>query len=152
MTLEIPPSLKVEHEALHEVLRRATREPGALGDAARTVAGLLHPHFVDEEAFAMPPLGLLRTLARGQMPADTAEVLALTDRLQASLDRMLAEHGGIVAALDAFVAAARRAQRDDYVAFGSALKLHAQTEEEVLYPAAILVGRFLRARAPAPAA
>ena len=34
MKLEIPRPLKVEHEELHEMLRKATKEPGKLGDAA----------------------------------------------------------------------------------------------------------------------
>ena len=46
MKFEIPHPLKVEHEELHESLRRATKENGELGEAARAVAGLLHPHFI----------------------------------------------------------------------------------------------------------
>lgn len=53
---EIPAPLRAEHAALHDKLAAATRESGAVGEAAREVARLLHPHFEREEEFAMPPL------------------------------------------------------------------------------------------------
>ena len=64
MKFEIPKPLQVEHEELHARLVEATRQPGAVGEAAREVARLLHPHFVREEEFALPPLALLEKLAR----------------------------------------------------------------------------------------
>jgi len=42
--------------------------------------------------------------------------------------------------------AARRAGRSDIVQFAQALMQHARTEEEVMYPAAILVGQVVRQR------
>jgi hypothetical protein len=143
MNLDIPAPLKVEHEALHDTLKQATREPGAVGDAAREVARLLHPHFVREEEFAMPPLGLLSALATGAPRADMAEVIDIGRRLEAELPAMLAEHGEIVRALSQLEAAARAAGLPQYEKFASDLTLHAQTEEQVLYPASILVGKYL---------
>ncbi|HSB24659.1 MAG TPA: hemerythrin domain-containing protein [Burkholderiaceae bacterium] len=67
---------------------------------------------------------------------------------------MLAEHQAIVAALNKLREAAARAGRYEIVAFAEALVEHARTEEEVMYPAAVLVGRFVRQRlaAATPAA
>jgi len=45
MNFDIPKPLQVEHEALLAMLVDATREAGAVGEAAREVARLLHPHF-----------------------------------------------------------------------------------------------------------
>jgi hypothetical protein len=59
---------------------------------------------------------------------------------------MLDEHRQIVGALDKLRSAAREAGRPEYEAFSEALILHAQTEEQVLYPAAILVGDYLALR------
>jgi hypothetical protein len=144
MRFETPHALKVDHEALHETLRRGTKEGGALGAAAVAVAELLHPHFLKEEEYALPPLALLGALARGPVTPDMAEVLALTDSLKAELEQMLAEHQAIVAALAGLSAAATAAGKTEYVEFASALTLHAQTEEQVMYPAAILVGEYVR--------
>ena len=78
---------------------------------------------------------------------ETAIVMA--DRFASETPRMLAEHQGIVVALRSLITAAQDERQDDIVEFAEALMLHAQTEEEVLYPAAILVGRYLKLMAQA---
>lgn len=143
MKFEIPKPLQVEHEELHATLVNATKEAGAVGEAAREVARLLHPHFVNEEDFALPPLGLLSLLARGGVTPEMAGVLPMTRRLKAELPKMLAEHKQIVGALEKLRAAAHAAGRSEYERFADALVLHAQTEEQVLYPAAILIGEHV---------
>jgi iron-sulfur cluster repair protein YtfE (RIC family) len=155
MKFTIPLPLQREHEALHERLRQATQAGGEVGEAAKTLARLMHPHFVKEDKIALPPLALLAPLARGEWFADMAEVLTLTEQLEAELPQMLAEHQTIVAALERLREAAQRAGRMEIVAFAEALVEHAHTEEEVMYPAAVLVGQIVRQRlgpsAPTPA-
>ena len=146
MKFTIPQPLQHEHEALHERLRQATQAGGEVGEAAKTLARLMHPHFVKEDQIALPPLGLLAALARGEWSAEMAEVLALTEQLEAELPQMLEEHRGIVEALSKLREAAARAGHDDIVTFAEALVEHAQTEEAVMYPAAILVGQVVRQR------
>ena len=143
MRLDIPAPLKAEHHELHARLVRATQEPGVLGEAAREVARLLHPHFVKEEAFGLPPLGLLSEVALGAVRADMAEVLVMTRRIKAELPAMFAEHRQIAAALEVLRREARRAGRADLEEFATALQRHAETEELVLYPAAVLLGEYL---------
>jgi hypothetical protein len=126
------------------MLRNATKEPGEIGDAAKAVAKLMHPHFIKEEEYALPPLGLLRDLAQGKVSPDMKEVLGLTNRLKAELGQMLEEHKSIVAALEVLSIAAKKANKVEYVEFAKALTLHAQTEEEVSYPTAILIGEYIR--------
>lgn len=144
MKFTIPTPLQQEHEALHDELRRATQAGGEVGEAAKTLARLMHPHFVKEDQIALPPLGLLTALSRGEQSAEMAEVLTLTERLEADLPAMLEEHRTIVAALQRLREAAERAGRKDIVAFAEQLVQHARTEEEVMYPAALLVGRHVR--------
>jgi hypothetical protein len=144
--LQVPELLRAEHHELHEMLARATKEPGALGAAAKRVADLMHPHFVKEELFALPPLSLLPRLARGELTADMKDVLLLTERLERELPRMLEEHKAIVDALGQLLSAARAADRLEYAEFALELIRHAQTEEQLLYPAAIVAGRYIRAR------
>jgi hypothetical protein len=145
MDLAVPASLRDEHGELHGELAAATRVPGPVGEAARAVATLLHPHFVDEETFALPVLGLLAPLARGERVGDPAPVLAMTDRLEAELPRMLAEHRAITAALRELQRAARAAGDEKRAGLAEKIIAHARIEEEVMYPAAILVGRYLKA-------
>ena len=149
MKFEIPQSLKIEHEELHSTLVRATKESGLTGVAAKEVAALLHPHFVKEEEFALPPLALLAPLSRGEWAAEMRDVLALTEKLKAELPQMLSEHRSIVVALDKLEEAARSEDRPEYAEFAEKLKLHAQTEEEVSYPAALLIGDYVKLKSRA---
>ena len=146
MNMKIPQPLKAEHDELHDELKRALSAGGGTAEAAREVARLLHPHFVKEEEFALPPLGLLALVARGDaLTAETtAAAIEMTERLNSELSEMLAEHGQIVGALDALSAVARKEGNAEVVQFAAKLKQHARTEEEVLYPAAILLGEYLR--------
>jgi hypothetical protein len=143
MSHSVPASLKAEHDSLRVELAKAKRERGALGEAARDLDRLLQAHLQKEEQYALPALGLLSRLAWGTATPEMSWVLPLARRLKAELPLMLLEHKDIVAAARVFRARAEEATREDYVRFADALLLHAHLEEEVLYPAAELVGEYL---------
>ena len=65
MNLKTPQSIDAEHEELHAELAKAVKAGGATGKAAKGVDCVLHPHFLKEEEYALPPLGLLPALASG---------------------------------------------------------------------------------------
>jgi hypothetical protein len=144
--IAIPRSLQAEHEAIHKALVEATRAPGQVGGAAKELAAVLDPHFERENQIALPPLGLLAPLAAGETPAGLQEALAMTDALRKELPRMLEEHKRIRAATEKLRAAARDEKAAVHEHLAEALASHARTEEEILYPAAILVGDIIRAR------
>ncbi|MBM2805071.1 MAG: hemerythrin cation binding protein [Deltaproteobacteria bacterium] len=146
MKPRIPQPLKLEHKELHAELVRATQAGGRTAAAAKAVAKVLHAHFVKEEEFALPPIGLLSSLARGKVDRSMRAVLAMTDRLKAELPEMLREHKTVVTALKKLIAAAKREKKPEHARFAEKLMLHAKTEEEVLYPAAILIGEYLKLR------
>jgi Hemerythrin HHE cation binding domain len=144
VTFTIPSPLKLEHEELHAELVRATQAGGRVGEAAKEVARVLHDHFVKEEEFALPPIGLLSSLARGEVDDNMKSVFGMTDRLKAELPKMLEEHKAVVAALEKLIVAAEAEKKPEHARFAKKLMLHAQTEEEVLYPAAVLIGEYLK--------
>lgn len=144
MTLKIPESLKAEHEELHAELSKAMRSGGKTGVAAKAVAELLHPHFFSEEEFALPPLGLLSELAAGRLGPDAGDALAMSERLKSELPRMLSEHEAIVAALRRLTRAAKAEKKPGIARFAEKLIMHAKSEEQVVYPAAILIGLYLK--------
>ena len=150
--IEIPESIRREHEAIHSALVAATHVPGDVGAAAKRLADVLHPHFVREEEIALPPLALLAPLAAGStLPYATSEAAAeMTGTLRAEMPRMLEEHVRIRAAVGELRAAAESAGAAQQIELADDLALHARTEEEVLYPAALLVGDLLRVRRPQP--
>lgn len=144
--IRIPESMRAEHAAIHEALVRATQAPGRVGAAARELAAILHPHFVREEEIALPPLSLLAPLARGESTREMRDVLRMTDALRAELPRMLDEHKAISAATIRLAEVARAEHNAVVASLANQLLLHAQSEEELFYPAAILVGDVVRAR------
>ena len=144
MEFIIPKSLKIEHEELHEELTKATSKDGKIGDAAKAVANVLHPHFVKEEEYALPPLGLLPLISKEKVTTEMADVLKMTEKLKADLHHMLEEHKSIVAALKVLTEASRKEKKAEYERFADKLILHAQNEEEVLYPTALLIGEYLK--------
>jgi hypothetical protein len=146
MEIMIPQSLKLEHEELHGELARAIKVGGKIGDAARAVANVLHHHFIKEEEYALPPLGLLSFLSLGKFSSEMREIVPMTEKLKQDLPIMLEEHKQIVKELDKLVEVAEKENRMEIVLFAEKLKLHAKNEEEVLYPAAILVGEYLKLR------
>lgn len=147
--LRVPESLRAEHEEIHAELVRATKIKGSVGAAARDLAAVLHPHFVREEQIALPPLGLLLPLSRGETSPEMRAVLPMTDSLRAELPKMLAEHKAIGAATLRMGRIARAQGNARVAALADKLALHARSEEEMFYPAAVLVGDLVRARVPA---
>lgn len=144
MKFQIPQPMIEEHEELHTDLKKAIMAGGKVGEAAEVVAKVLHLHFEREEKFALPPLGLLSALAKGKIEPEMAEVFIMTDTLKAELPQMLEEHKAIVAALEKLKEAARQEKKSEVTHFAEKLVLHAQTEEQVSYPTAILIGEYLK--------
>lgn len=142
----IPSSLREEHGQLQAELTAATKTPGRLGAAAQAVAAALHPHFAREEEIALPPLALLGHLIQAPPTPDMRGILPLTEALKRELPTMLKEHQAIGRALDELARVAREEGAGTYVELAAKIRAHALTEEQVLYPAAILVGEFLRSR------
>jgi iron-sulfur cluster repair protein YtfE (RIC family) len=146
MKVKIPEPLKLEHEELHAELVRATKTGGKTEQAAKNVAKILHDHFVKEEDFALPPLGLLPLLAQGKVDHKMRNILGMTDRLKAELPDMLREHKAVVMALKKLMTAAKKENKPEHAHFAEKLALHAKTEEDVLYPTAILIGEYIKLR------
>ena len=148
-TLAIPPAMKAEHDVIHQRLVSATAAPGRTGEAARALVEVLHPHFVREEQIALPPLGMLAPLARGEITPQMTAVLSMTDSLRAELPRMLKEHKNIQAAAARMAEAARSESNAEVEDLAQTLTAHAEAEEQLFYPAAVLVGEIIRTRAAA---
>lgn len=146
MVFTVPQTLKEEHEKLHADLVRATKEPGKIGEAASTVSRLLRAHFAKEEQFALPALALLPDLAQGRFTPEMVDVMSLTAQLKHELPTMLNEHKLIEVALTEMMEAARKDDKTEWAEFAYRLMHHARNEEQVLYPAALLVGEFVKLR------
>jgi hypothetical protein len=146
--LAVPSSIRTEHEHLHHQLDAAIAAGGKTGERAKAVADVLGPHFEEEEAYAMPPLGLLGALAQGESLREeqVRQAIAMSERLRTEYEEMLREHVQIQVALSALALAATEEHKADHVAFAEALMMHAQSEEQLLYPTTLLIGEYLELR------
>jgi hemerythrin superfamily protein len=145
-TPEQQDSMSSEHRELHKELTAATKAGGHTADTAKDVMKVLFPHMLHEEEFAVPPLKLLPALARGEFDPDIQRVLMKTEALKAQLPGMLHEHKLIVHALRKLLQAAMSEHHARFARLAQKLILHAQMEEEVLYPASILVDEYIKLR------
>jgi len=146
MELKVPQSIQTEHEELHAELAHALKAGGKTAEAARAVMKIVQPHMAREEEFVAPALALLGPVAAGRFSAEMAALVPRITSLRAELPRMLAEHGQMVDSLRRLMQAATEEKQPGFARLAQRLISHAQEEEEILYPAAILVGEALKAR------
>jgi hypothetical protein len=142
--MRIPESLSIAHEDMCREFTRLAQAGGHTGAAAKAVADLLQLHLLAEEECGFALLGCLGELAAGRSVRDTTSLIAMAERLKAELPKMLSEHKAIAASLERFTAVAAEEGHPESVRLAERLNLLAQTEEEVLYPAAVLVGEYLK--------
>ena len=146
MELKVPQSIQNEHTELHEDLAAALKAGGRTAECARGVMKVLQPHMAREEEYVAPALALLGAAADNRLTDETAAFLPRIALLRGELPRMLREHALIVEALHLLMRAAAEEHHAGIGLLAQRLVAHAQEEEEILYPAAILVGEALKAR------
>jgi hypothetical protein len=144
MEVKTPKSLAMEHEDLLKELESGFQGGGKVADAARKLMEMIRPHFATEEQLVLPPLSLLPALAAGNITEEMKEVLYLTDQLKKELPLRVTDHQDIGAALKILRDAAKEENRPEMLRFAKRLMIHAQNEEEVLYPASMMVGEWVK--------
>ncbi len=141
---KIPEPLTVDQGELCVALERATLSGGKTGRAASELLKVLQPHLLREEEDLLQILGLLVPLAQGQITEGMRDVPARTERLKSSMFAIAREHAAIIKAARQLMHAANREGKLELVAFTEQLMLRAWTDEVVFYPAAILIGEYLK--------
>lgn len=149
---KIPESLKEEHEAFVEGLRARSAAKDQTGVALRRLLKVLEPHVEKEDELVLPLLGALGGLATGLPLEGAGPVMRSYERYASQYKDMFAEHLPIREALNKAKTAARREGYDEVVELLDALAHHSRVEEEVLYPAALLIGRAALQPTDAPPA
>jgi hypothetical protein len=113
MEFKIPVSLKAEHQELHLELGNAIGLGGDTGEAAKAVAEVLHDHFLKEEEYALPQLGLLTALTEGKVTEEMRPAIDMAGKLAADLNQMLKGHKMVVRALEHLSETAKREKIDE---------------------------------------
>ncbi|MEI6946410.1 hypothetical protein V9K67_04350 [Paraflavisolibacter sp. H34] len=146
--MALPHSFKTNHDELLSRLNHAVILCDKTGRTARKVAQLLslHPHFIKNEQYALAPLALLPALAEGNVLSDMTPVIGLADQLKRYLPEMLAENQIMEATLQELINNATEEDHPEVVSFACQLMQLAKMEDDILYPAAILIGEYLKLR------
>ena len=141
---EVPESILLQHHSLLDQIKSFTAFQDSTGRVASRLEEVMVHHFEEEERYVLPPLGLLPLLSGGEMPAESDKIILLTDEFKAQFDHMSAEHQFIVALAEELTKAAETNNHPGISQFVKELKAHASAEEEIYFPAALLVGDFLK--------
>lgn len=145
---EVPSSIKKEHEYLLAQIHKIILFQDSAGHAAIKLNDLMRHHFKEEEDFVLPPLGLLPLLASGKIPEQSNDIILLTDKSTAQLTHLSVEHQLIKAYMDELKQADTNGRHPEIIELEKELHKHATTEEEVFFPAAILIGEYLKLKVP----
>jgi hypothetical protein len=142
--LETPHALRMEHRHLRDDLARAVADGEGVGDVARAIERTLIPHLKREEESVLRLLGLLPGLARDESIPNSAGIIATAEQFERELPQLQLEHRTIYEATKRLRDVIRRERKPQYQDFADRLWLHVRLDEEVLYPAAIVVGRYVK--------
>jgi len=139
----VPTSIKNDHENLLQKIRECSLFQDSTGALAKKLSGLMQNHFQEEEDYVLPPLGLLPSLSLGNLPSEKKDIMMLIRKFKSQAAHMSAEHQLIKALMDELKVAAEKDNHPEVHLLAGELVQHATMEEEVLYPAVILIGRYL---------
>jgi len=144
MKPKIPKSIINGHENLCSELKAIVEFGGKIGEKAKSLEKMMQAHFKKEEEYALPPLGLLLTLAEGGWEFDSDAAIKMSDMLQSKLAVLKKEHDNIAVALQKLKVVADEENNALAKCFVKDLTLHVDVEDQVLYPATILIGDYLK--------
>lgn len=144
MKPKTPKAIKNGHENLCSELQTIVNLGGKIGEKAKFLEEDMYPHFEKEEKYALPPLGLLLALSEGNWDIDSNVAIEMSDMLQLKLSELTKEHENILRALQDFRIVAHEEDIPIAKQFVKDLMLHIEVEDQVLYPATILIGNYLR--------
>lgn len=139
-----PSSLEKEHKEIHEKLASIVSSTGQTANVAKEVQSIMQPHFEEEEKLSISVLGALQPYVNGTLTQDAKDqAIKLSQQFKQKYPTMLEEHKQIVVALDRLQNTATKENRQDVISFIEQLRNHALSEEQITYPATIVIGELL---------
>jgi hypothetical protein len=144
--LELPEALQLSHKQLSAALGKISRCSGRTTAVADTIAQTLEPHIEREEEKVLRVLGLLAPLAAGQFDQKWLDNLSEWGDLETKESELHLEHRTLVRAGEELLAIAREEDAREVLDFSERLLLRIRLDEEVFYPAALLIRNYLRMR------
>jgi hypothetical protein len=144
---DLPQALRVSHTRLSAALAKAVRARGQTMIAAEVVAQLFETHLYKEEKQVLRILGLLESIATNGNVTASEEDLSQWDLLEPNEKSLHQEHALLVHATERLLATARGEGLDEVVELAEQLLMRIRLDEEVFYPAALLIRDYLKRKA-----
>jgi len=141
---EVPAQILKDHNRFLERLKPITSYEDSTGIVARELYEVMEFHFKEEEDYVLPPLGILPSLAKGELPEESKKVIQLTEKFRKNRDVMLAEHQMIKHFLEEMMAVAAKENHPELSGYDEELEKHSELEEEILFPAVLVIGDYLK--------
>lgn len=144
MEPRIPEALRNGHANLRSELGAIKALNGKIGEKARILDAVMSPHFKKEEGYALPPLGFLLALSSGNWEIDADVAIKMAEELASKLSELKKDHENIAKALQNLKIVADEENNLIGKQFVKDLTMHADIEDQVLYPTTILIGNYLK--------
>ncbi len=144
MQLKTPKSLHDDHEALLSELNQIASLNTDVSKNAKNVANAFRSHFNREERTVLPQLSLLMAIAEGNWDIDTREALLKNNILLNEFHDLKKRTSRIFAAAEEMIKVAENEHNKEAKKIAESIMLHIQVEEEVSYPAIIMISKYLK--------
>ena len=141
---EIPYALAREHEELRTALIDVAIQPGRVGIAAKKVAHLYLPQFVREEQMIFSAFGMFQDMAAERVSPSLVPVEPMIALFSAQHHALLNRHKPIDAALEELLQEAGKEHCAEIADLVYKLRYHEKTEDEVMFPTVLMIGKSLR--------
>jgi len=143
--VQAPDMMRAAHEEVYAGLFNYGHVGGETGKMVQKVHTLIRPHLNKEEEYILPQLGLLRHLIDDKVedPKLMAEMIGYSEKLYDDLPMLRAEHQALRQAVEQLIQVADQEGQIEVATYAKHLLQHIQDEDDVFYPAAVLVGKYL---------
>lgn len=147
-SLQVPQSIRLQHEQITRRLLAYTKHEAPVGAAAAKALAAVNAHYEKDEQYVLPPLALLPRIAKGEISKDMEAAIAMTSRTQAALPELEKDHIQITSLMNELIEAGNKTHNDELVRLATRIAAQSLNHIEVLIPASIMVGNYLRQRVP----
>lgn len=142
MQPKTPIAINHSHSNLCLELKIITNNHPHLKTEIQTFNKVMRDHFKKEEKYALPPLGLLLDLSEGKWELEEDAIVKMTKSLYLHLVELKQEHENIYKHMQDLNSIAEEENNSDLKRFIKNLEIHMELEDQVLYPASMLIGNF----------
>jgi hypothetical protein len=145
-SIQVPQSIRHQHAQIIDRLASFARQSGPVGVTASKALAFIKDHYAKEEAFVLPPLGLLPRLAKGEVSNDMEPAIAMAERARSALGELHNDHIQITSLMNELIEAGKNERNDELVRLATRIANQSLNDIEVAQPMTIMVGEFLRQR------